>query len=242
MKEKYTGYVLNSIDYKDNDCLVNVLCEDGLVCLRARGTKKINSKNASSIMNFAYSEFEVNKSSKSGYLTLSEGKLLKYPSFIASNLDYIAAINFISEGIEMLDDKKDGFVCFVDSMDAMKSEYNVGYIVVAFLNYFMGKSGCKLNSDECVVCSSKEKIVRFSFENGGFLCKKCCKLANDDIEYLKNMRIISKISYLNISKVNVERIYIYKYIKEVLNMIETKIGIYFKSKPFLLRIIEEEAK
>ena len=46
MKESYTGYVLNSIDYKDNDSLVSVLCQDGLVCLRARGVKKEAVSNA----------------------------------------------------------------------------------------------------------------------------------------------------------------------------------------------------
>ena len=150
MKEKYTGYVLNTIDYKDNDSLVNVLCRDGVVCLRARGVNKVNSKNASSVMNFAYSEFEVNRSSKSGYLTLSEGKLINYPSFIDSNLEYISIINFVSEGIELIEDKRDSFVCYVDCMDCMKSNYKSEYILVAFLNYFLEKNGIKLNSDECV--------------------------------------------------------------------------------------------
>ena len=44
MKEKYVGYVLNSIDYKDSDSLLSVLCKDGLISMRARGIKKINSK------------------------------------------------------------------------------------------------------------------------------------------------------------------------------------------------------
>ncbi|MBO7257499.1 MAG: recombination protein O N-terminal domain-containing protein, partial [Alphaproteobacteria bacterium] len=104
MKEKYVGYVINSIDYKDNDSILSVLCKDGLISLRARGVKKINSKNASSVMNYAYSEFEVSRSNKSGYLTLSDGKLLNYPSFISENLEYISVINFVSEGIELIED------------------------------------------------------------------------------------------------------------------------------------------
>ena len=78
MEVKTEAVVLQAIDYKDNDSLLSVLCKDGVVCLRARGVKKVNSKNASSVMSYAYSEFEVNKSSKSGYLTLSEGKLINY--------------------------------------------------------------------------------------------------------------------------------------------------------------------
>lgn len=240
MKERYTGYVLNSIDYKDSDSLVSVLCEEGVVCLMARGVKKINSKNASSVMNFAYSEFEVNRSSKSGYLTLNEGKLINYPSFISDNLEYISVINFVSEGIELIDDNKDSFICFVDCMSSMKNKYKSEYILIAFLNYFLEKQGCKLNSDECVCCSSKEKIIRFSFENGGFLCRNCCNSSSDDVNYLKNMRILAKANYKNIDKINVDLMFAYKYIKEVINLIETKIGICFKSKAFLLRVLKRE--
>ena len=240
MKEKYVGYVLNSIDYKDSDSLLIVLCKDGLISMRARGIKKINSKNASSVMNYAYSEFEVNRSPKSGYLTLSEGKLLNYPSFISDNLEYIGVINFVSEGIELIETKDDCFEMFANCLSCMREKKISEYIAVAFINYFLEKQGCKLNADECVCCGKKENIVKFSFENGGYLCRGCCSGGSDDIEYLKNMRILSKIDYSNMDKVNMNNIYAYKYIKETISLIENKIGIYFKSKSFLLRVLKKE--
>ena len=239
MKEKYVGYVLNSVDYKENDSILSVLCEDGLVSFRARGVKKINSRNASSVMAYAYSEFEVDRSTKSGYLTLSEGRLLNYPSFIGSNLNYIACVNIISEGIEICN-KEDSFKCFVDCLDCMKKGIDSKYILIAFLNYFLDKQGCKLNSDECVNCSSKKGIVKFSFESGGYLCSKCCNLVMDDMGYLKSMRILSKTNYDNIDRVDVSDIVAYSYIKEVITMIENKCGIYFKSKSFLLKVLKGE--
>lgn len=240
MKEKLVGYVINSIDYKDSDSILSVLCKDGITSLRARGVKKINSKNASSVMNYAYSEFEVSRSSKSGYLTLSEGKLIEYPSFISNNLEYISVINLVSEGIELIEDKSDSFECFVDCLDAMKSNYDSKFILVAFLNYFLNKQGISLNADECITCGKKDGIVKFSFENGGYLCKRCHNGLNDELDYLKNMRIMAKINYSNISKVDVSDLYAYKYIKEVIGLIENKIGIYFKSKSFLLRVLKRE--
>lgn len=240
MKEKYVGYVINSIDYKDSDSLLSVLCKDGVVCLRARGVKKINSKNASSVMNYAYSEFEVNKSSKSGYLTLSDGKLINYPSFISNNLEYISIINFVSEGIELITDSKDSFECFASCLDSMKNNYKSELILIAFLNYFLSKHGSSLNVDECVTCGSKLGIIKFSFENGGYLCKNCCDSLNDDINYLRNIRILAKVNYENMVKVDVNSVYIYKYIREVFSLIESKLGIYFKSKMFLLRVLKGE--
>jgi len=240
MKERYVGYVINSIDYKDNDSILSVLCVDGLVSLRARGVKKINSKNASSVMNYAYSEFEVSRSSKSGYLTLSEGKLINYPSFISNNLDYISIINFVSEGIELISDSKDSFECFALCLDSMKNNIKSEYILVSFLNYFIDKHGVKLNVDECVGCGKKDGIIKFSFENGGYLCKNCCNSVSDDLEYLRNIRILAKVNYENIYKVDIDEMYAYKYIKEVISLIESKLGIYFKSKKFLLRVLKGE--
>ena len=50
-------------------------------------------------MNYAYSEFEVNKSEKSGYLTLLDGTLLNYPSYVINSLDYMTIMGIISEGV-----------------------------------------------------------------------------------------------------------------------------------------------
>ena len=57
------------------------------------------------------------------------------------------------------------------------------------------------------------------------MCRGCCSGGSDDIEYLKNMRILSKIDYSNMDKVNMNNIYAYKYIKETISLIENKIGI-----------------
>ena len=54
------------------------------------------------------------------------------------------------------------------------------------------------------------------------------------------MRILSKINYKNLDKVNLDYMYAYKYIKEIISMIEIKVGIYFKSKAFLLRMLKRE--
>ena len=44
MKDKFCGYVIDSVDYKDSDSIVTVLSQNGLISLKARGNKKINSK------------------------------------------------------------------------------------------------------------------------------------------------------------------------------------------------------
>ena len=138
------------------------------------------------------------------------------------------------------DDNKDSFEYFANCLESMKSNYRSELVLIAFLNYFLTKHGSSLNVDECVSCGNKNGIIKFSFETGGYLCKKCCNSLNDDIEYLRNVRILAKVNYENIVKVDVDSVYTYKYIKEVISLIESKLGIYFKSKMFLLRVLKGE--
>ena len=122
MKNKFCGYVIDSVDYKDNDSIVTVLSQDGLVSLKARGVKKINSKMNSVLFNYAYSEFEVNKSEKSGYLTLLDGTLLDYPSYVINDLEYMTVMGIISEGINKCSNKNYLFTSFKDSLKLMEEK------------------------------------------------------------------------------------------------------------------------
>ena len=120
MKTKFNGYVIDSVDYKDNDSIVMVLSPTGLVSLKARGVKKISSRMNSVLFNYAYSEFEVNKNDKNGYLTLLDGNLLSYPSFVINNLEYMTVLGIISEGIEQCSRSECLFLNFKECLSCME--------------------------------------------------------------------------------------------------------------------------
>lgn len=238
MKNKFCGYVIDTIDYKDNDSIVTVLSSEGLVSLKARGVKKITSKMKSVLFNYAYSEFEVNKSEKSGYLTLLDGNLLDYPSYVISNLEYMTLMGIISEGINMCTDKTYLFGCFKNCLKLMEENYDSKLILVAFLNFLLESEGIKYESDRCVSCLSKQ-VSDFDFDKGGFVCKKCGG-STHNIEFLKNIRILAKTDFTNIDKVKSEEKYLWLYISRSFEALENKCGIVFKGKEFLFKILKME--
>ena len=238
MKNKFCGYVIDSIDYKDNDSIVTVLCEDGLISLKARGTKKINSKMNSVLFNYAYSEFEVNKSEKSGYLTLLDGTLLNYPSYVVNSLEYMTLMGIISEGINKSSNKHYLFENFKDCLKLMEENVDSRLILIAFLNFMLENEGVKFESDKCVCCGSKQ-VNDFDFEKGGFLCKSCGGNSKD-VTFLKNMRVLTKINFSNIKKASISADNKLLYISHAFESLENKCGILFKGKEFLFRVLKME--
>ena len=238
MKNKFCGYVIDSVDYKDNDSIVTILCEDGLVSLKARGAKKITSKMNSVLFNYAYSEFEVNKSEKSGYLTLLDGTLLNYPNFVINSLDYLTIMGIVSEGINKCKDNENLYTAFKDCLSLMENGVNCKVLIVAFLNFMLESEGAKYEGDKCVSCLDK-KVSSFSFEMGGFLCNKCSHIS-EDVSYLKTMRILTKINLKNALKITETNANYDIYIGHAFESLENKCGIYFKGKDFLLKVLKME--
>lgn len=236
MKNKFCGYVIDSVDYKDNDSIVTILSQDGLVTLKARGTKKINSRMNSILFNYAYSEFEVNKSEKSGYLTLLDGTLLDYPSYVINNLEYMTLMGIISEGVNKCSNKECLFTNFKDCLKLMEMNIDAKLILIAFLNFLMESEGIMYESDCCVHCLNKQ-VVSFDFDKGGFLCKDCSSVVQN-IDYLKNMRILTKINFENVIKVKFALKEIFLYIDKAFESLEMKCGIEFKGKDFLFKIFK----
>lgn len=236
MKNKFCGYVIDSVDYKDNDSIVTVLSEDGLVSFKARGSKKITSKMNSVLFNYAFSEFEVNKSEKSGYLTLLDGNLLDYPSYVINNLEYMTLMGIVSEGVNKCSNQTALFINFKDCLSLMEKKINSKIILVAFLNFLLNNEGIRYESDCCLNCQGKN-VSSFDFEKGGFLCKECGGVIQD-IEYLKNIRILTKINFENANKVTLDDKDIFLYIRNAFESLENKCGIVFKGKEFLFKILK----
>ena len=238
MKDKFCGYVIDSVDYKDSDSIVTVLSKDGLVSLKARGSKKIASKMNSVLFNYAYSEFEVNKSEKNGYLTLLDGTLLNYPSYVINSLEYMTLMGIISEGINKCSDTLYLYTNFQYCLNLMEKGVDSKLILIAFLNYLLESEGVKYVSDGCVDCGN-DRVVSFDFEKGGYLCKNCCSEVQN-VEFLKLVRIMTKINFKNIFKVSLQEKDALMYINQAFISLESKCGIVFKGKDFLFKVYKME--
>ena len=110
---KYTGIVINSNVYKDDDLIVTLLTEkEGIITFRSKGIKKIEAKNKSLIFDFSYIEAEFFK--KGEKLTLINGKSLLNLNILYSTFEGLVFINFVKELLHKLVVDEDKSLFFND--------------------------------------------------------------------------------------------------------------------------------
>lgn len=137
---KYKGIILSSNQYNDNDKIVNLITENGLISFKAKGIRKSISKNKPILFDLSIVEVELlNRNNKN---ILINGKLLVLNDNLYSNYYGLLFINVIKEIIIklMLDEEKrliynDLLFClnkFSTIKDLAKYEY-YSYLYILYL-------------------------------------------------------------------------------------------------------------
>lgn len=190
------GIVIRQVQYKEKDAMVSVLTKDGTVSFLARGILNPTSKNASSCLLFAYSNFTLN--SRQDKLTLTQGKLIKSYYHLYESLENMASIQLISELILKCLDEENGnlFPYFKNMLEELGNKFDSQTLALICIAQIIKNSGYGLEFDECVKCGNKKNIVTYSLTDGGFVCLKCLSYNQEtkSSEELKTYRYIFKVS------------------------------------------------
>ena len=208
------GIVIRQVQYKEKDAMVSVLTKDGTVSFLARGILNPTSKNASSCLLFAYSNFTLN--SKQDKLTLTQGKLIKSYYHLYESLEKMASIQLVCELIiKCLDEDNGSIFSYLKNMlELLSNDFDSKTLTLISIAHIVKESGYALEYDECVKCGCKKNIVSYSFSEGGFLCYRCIDKNNLVLstEHLKTYRYIFKVDENNMdhyeinSKISIELI------------------------------------
>lgn len=194
------GIVIKNTPYGENDGIINCLTEEGIITFKARGILKPTSKNASSCLLYAYSEFTLE--SKNNHRYLSKAKLIDTHYRLYDSLDYMCCIGIVSESILTFLDENTSkiiFNSFKKMLEGLNSNFNIFTLTAICLAKVINESGYGLEVNRCIICEEKTKIVSFSFNEGGYICKRCLS-KNHNIEkpeYLKSLRYVFNVDIDN---------------------------------------------
>ena len=135
------GIVIRQVQYKEKDAMVSVLTKDGTVSFLARGILNPTSKNASSCLLFAYSNFTLN--SRQDKLTLTQGKLIKSYYHLYESLEKMASIQLVSELIIKCLDEENGsiFPYVLRLLDNLSNKYDSRTLVLITIASIIKESG-----------------------------------------------------------------------------------------------------
>ncbi len=190
---KTRGYILTSEAYRDADVMIKVLTEDyGLLTFIAKGARKLQSKNAASILPYTVADI---------YFAYKEGKdifALQKAEAIAihhsNDLPTMTALSLISKLTLEAYDTEYFKVLYREVLQALE-DLKVD-MVVAIALYMVKLSkllGFAAYVDGCVICDTK-KVTTFSISHGGLLCERHRKEEMpQDVEVLRRIRYINKM-------------------------------------------------
>lgn len=183
-----SGLVVSSTQLSDHDVLLNVLCEEGIVSIKAKGILKATSKNANYCQLGSYSYFHCLERINSKFHLLKNAECIQYFHTIQEDLITQSVSSCLLEVFKLGYFELEEAICY---MKLLNEKHNPYCIYSLFLCECIKKCGIPLVVDGCVNCDSTSKICGLSFDSGGFVCVDCFREESDlklTVSTLKDIR------------------------------------------------------
>ena len=239
MIKEFIGIVVSETQYGESSVIINILTEEGIIGVMARGAKKVKSKLRIGSQKFTYGKFNVyyykDKLSK-----LISVDIINSLTNIKNDIIKIGYLTFITElAYQTAKQNNNGEIYKILISTILKMEEGIdasiltNILEIKLLDYL----GLRVELNHCVICGSEKDILTFSNKNGGFICKRC--YTNEPIYDNKVILMMRMYYYVNIDSIT--SINIKSDTKESINRILTEYyedysGLYLKSKKFLEEI------
>lgn len=203
--EKIRGIVVRGIDYLENDKLLTLLTfKRGMVTVKARGVRKKGAKLAYGTQQFFCGDFECVESH--GRLVLTGVSRVYDFSDIASDIDkYYVACHFADiASVVIMEEHPDEEMLrmFLNTLHILtKDTVNIKLLTAIFEIRTAALAGFAPVMDECVICGSEGKPMKFSIEHSGTVC---CTSGVEADQYIMNVfKTVSECDMKEIFSVSV---------------------------------------
>lgn len=197
------GLVLAKQDINEADALLKVLTDHGKIILKAKGVKKIQSKNARSCQLYTFSLFHLlEKNAKSTHL-IQSAEIIQSYRLIREDLLLQTLACCMMEALDKSHSEEINLSLCIDYLNALQTSQAPYCVFALFLCYILEISGIAFWSDSCVLCGSSHHICAISIPDGGFVCQKCyhsLKHLRFSATKLKQIRMLchASLDYLSI--------------------------------------------
>ena len=224
VETKYKGFIINKVNYKDNDAIFNVVTADNTITFKAKGINKITSKNASSCNYFMVSEFIVSSKTETSIKTLKSSNLIKMYKKPYEDILVSSSYLFICSILNQLSEHINGYNVAIECFDMLENEVYPIDVLNYFLKILINTLGYQPNLKGCINCNTTNNLISFDFESGGFICKNCFNstmhekytagFLKDLYNFLKSDEVVG---YDNIRSLQIFKMYV-SFLKNVVNI------------------------
>lgn len=197
MKDSICGIVVQIQEYREYDTLIRVLGNDNVwYTMHAKGTRKINSKNAFRCQEYMESVFYGKFQEHKTMHTVQHAEIRKSHRVLREDIDLQSVAALLCEMAmnckeEQAHDLYSLLSQMLDALERKKNKYAITAFFTAKINQMLG---IEPYVDGCVKCRTTKGICSVSLLDGGFLCKKCCRDTTMKKEQLLRFRLLCKAS------------------------------------------------
>ena len=232
--------VLKRTPYKENDMILHIYSKEfGKIGVRARGIRKMTSKNAKACQEMMLSEFMLDV--RKGLSSLRRATPIHYLRHIKENIDSEIVGNYILEYFYRYAEENkpsmEEYEILIQSLQALDEGYHPMLVYLLFNAYILKHNGVSIEVDGCVICGSSH-VISISLEDGGFLCQD--HLSHHHVypvDVLKAFRHIHKVPMNKIGTLHIEEKMIKELIKIMEGFIEEYTGIHLRTQVFIQQIM-----
>ena len=167
--------VLSISAYKEKDAIISAISENEFVTFLARGLKGQNSKNAALNNALTIADIELMDGNFKNPI-LKNSKPLFTPMRLDMHSKYLGSLLIMNEVVNYLfpdEEKARMFHYLEDGLTVLKKKDDWLMTLLIYFAQAIREGGFELEVNRCVRCGKKNKIVAFSFEEGGFICQEC---------------------------------------------------------------------
>ena len=229
----FRGLVLTNTTLNDSDVMMNVLSDDGIISIKAKGVLKANSKNRNVTEVGCYSLFHtIDRLNQKVYLLKNAESLIRFNS-IHTDLEKQSIFHCLLEGFNKSEISLEEALKFINILEKSKNPY---CCYALYLCRLIHQGGISLIVDRCSCCGRQQGIYGLSLVDGGFVCKECYdgnKHLHLDVAELKNIRYCMLASIDDYDKLEQNTNITYVTIKVLYQFIYQYGEITLKSHSFL---------
>ena len=200
--QKVIGIILNISNYKNSDCVFNILTKDELISVLGRGSLNFKSKTNRLNNPFIYGEFDLYEGPTKGY-KLRDCEVFNYFNEKFISYEDHMIFNFLNELLFKIVVNSNSYDQYLESIiNALKlygtNKNNYDIVVTLYAN-LLKINGLCLNVKSCVSCGdlNESELISIDFLSGGTVCKHCL---NESLEIMNidEIKIYKKIFESNI--------------------------------------------
>lgn len=167
--------VLTISSYKEKDAIITAISQSEIITFLARGVKDPKSKNSAINNPLMIADIELMDGDYK-YPVLKSFKEIFVPMKLEMDSYYLGSLLLMNEMMVHFfpDEERSYMFPYLEgAIVGLKRTNNWLMTLLIFMSNAMRIGGFELEVNRCVICGQKNRIVAFSFIEGGFICEEC---------------------------------------------------------------------